>query len=142
MAERKTETRCAPVEATAVGPRRGVSQPQVGPKPASGNLVVAALKVVERSNHLNEPWRNAFPGSHGACHTDSQCLCASKKAHESKRCSPVRNSPRVQSSVMIRRKSQFRFSLANHQRVTANGIKCGSLHSVPQACAPQKPLTD
>ena len=60
-------------------------------------------------------------------------LSGKKKAHESKRCSPFRNSPRVQSSVMIRRKSQFRFSLANHQRVTANGIKCGSLHSVPQA---------
>jgi hypothetical protein len=36
MAERKTETRCAPVEAIAAGPGRGVSQPQVGPKPACG----------------------------------------------------------------------------------------------------------
>jgi hypothetical protein len=40
MAERKTETRCAPVEAIAVGPGRGVSQPQVGPKPASGTCAV------------------------------------------------------------------------------------------------------
>jgi len=32
----------------------------VVPKPASGNLVVAALKVVERSNHLNEGLEESF----------------------------------------------------------------------------------
>ena len=74
-----------------------------------------------------------FIGALAASHIDSQCLCTSKKAPESKPRSPFRNSPRVQSSVMMRRKSQFRFSLADHQRVTANGIKCGSLHAVSQA---------
>ncbi len=37
-----------------------VCQYEVGQKPACGNLVVAALKVVDRSNHLNERLEECF----------------------------------------------------------------------------------